>query len=158
VAVQLVLVVGIAPAHATTTKVPVGGTGQVVGEVDPGREWLGDGILHVRDRVLATLQFPDTGGVGVGETTVSFNLDTTTFTGVTWGSGTVDFGGGGYDSTFQGTIHPDPTVPGGLVGEFRIVGHGWGDLEGTQLRATAVELIALGQQTYEGVSFVPGDG
>lgn len=157
-AVLLTSVGIVAHAAATTTRVPFSGTGQVVGLDDAGREWFSSGVQHVRQRVLSTIQFVDDGRVGTGTTTVSFNLDTETLEGQVWGTGTVDYGGGGYESTFRGSIHPEPGVPGGVVAQFRVVGHGWGALAGSQLRASGTEFILIGQQTFDGVEFVPGTG
>lgn len=148
----------VGPAAATTTRTPITGTGQVLGIDDPGREWFAGNIQHVRGRVLSTVQFVDDGRVGVGQTTVGFNLDTSTLRGQVWGTGTIDYGGGGYESTFSGFIRPDPSAPGGVVAEFRIVGHGFGDLAGSQIRGSATEFVVLGQQMFDGVEFSPGAG
>lgn len=145
------------PAAATTTRVEVRGTGQVVEVLDAGRTWVSGGVMHVRGQVLRTVQIIDGFPTSTGVATVNVNLHLTTSHGTAWGTTRTDAGGEGFEGTWQGPVSPDPSVPGGLVGEFRIVARGWGAATGTQLRATSTEIIATGQQSIVGYLFVPGD-
>lgn len=155
----LVMTLLVVPAGATTTRMAISGTGQVVAQLDPGRQWQSGAIEHVRDRVFQVVQMPDQPAdlsTGFGESRVNYNLDTTTLDGRAWGSFEIAYDDGGFDGSFRGDIHVDPTAPGGLVGQFHVVARGWGSLDGVQLRATSVEFLVIGQQTFEGVMFTPG--
>jgi hypothetical protein len=156
--VVLVLVFA-APAGATTTKVEVSGTAQVLGVIDEGRTWMSGSILHVRGQVLSVLHGPTAlSQGGPAESTVNLNLDERTGHGRAWGTLRVDYlDGGGFEASFTGSIRPDASVPGGLIGEYRVVGSGWGTYAGQQLRATGTEYLATGQQFFTAVVFTPGD-
>lgn len=146
------------PASATTTRVDIAGTAQVVAMVDPGQSWLSGPIGHTRDRQVLTLLTPDPSSalpVGTIHATVNVNVDTRTLEGRVWGGGTIDYGDGGFSMTFSGDISP-AAVPGGYVAESRLVGHGFGSYEGYQLRATSREIVAEGSATFEGVLVTPG--
>ena len=147
------------PASATTTRIDVTGTAQVVEMVDPGHSWLSGAIGHTRDRQVRTISTPDPSSglpVGVILATVNVNFDTRTLEGRVWGDGTIDHGDGGFSMTFAGDISP-ADVPGGYVAESRFVGHGFGSYEGYQLRFGSREIVAEGSATFEGVLFKPGD-
>jgi hypothetical protein len=158
----LLVVVSLAlsnPASATTTRVDVSGTAQVVEMVDPGHSWLSGAIGHTRGRQVRTLSIPDPSSglpVGIIVATVNVNFDTRTLEGRVWGGGTIDYGDGGFSMTFSGDISP-AAVPGGYVAESRFVGHGFGSYEGYQLRVGSREIVAQGSATFEGVLFTPGD-
>ncbi|HEX6221948.1 MAG TPA: hypothetical protein VF115_12710 [Acidimicrobiia bacterium] len=159
-AVITILILSIAsPAYATTTRLEFSGVQQTIGQGDPGRSWVSGSIEHVRGRQLFGLSIPDaTTGLPTGTTDgrLNYNLDLTTFEGRVWGAVTIDYGDGGFEGTFSGSIGP-ANVPGGLLGEFQFVGHGFGNLEGTQVRAMVRELIAFGSATFDGVMFTPGE-
>lgn len=160
VGVIVVALLGLAaPASATTTRIEISGTQQIVAIADLGREWLSGPIQHVRSRqFVGILTFVESGGLpSVGSTTasVNINLDTRTFDGRVSGEGAIDFGGGGFTTTFEGEVRP---ANGGLLGEYRLVGHGYGIYEGMQLRVEIQELILQGSSTFEGVVFSPGQG
>ena len=148
------------PAAAETDRIDFTGTQQSTGVADPGREWTSGPIQHVRDRALTGLNFPDasTGlpALGITEGTLNYNLDTRTGVGRAWGTLTIDYGdAGGIEASYQGELRPD-AVPGGFLGEFRVVGHGYGDLEGAQLRVTVREFIFVGFAEVTGTLFFPG--
>lgn len=147
------------PTGAKTTRFEISGT-QESNLVDPGEVSFSGPILHVRGQQVAgeltlgeSAFLPST---GTSHAVVNFNLDTRTGNGRGWGEGSLDFGDGGFDTTFWADIRP-ADVPGGLLAEFEIVGHGYGSLEGTELRVTAQEQVLIGFATFEGVMFVPGD-
>ena len=147
------------PAGATTTRTDFTGTQQAVAIEDPGEEWLSGPIQHVRGRQILGVTSPDPSSglpVGTSRGTINVNFDTTTLRGRAWGSVTIDFGDGGFETTFSGAIGP-AAVPGGLLAEYRVVGHGFGSMEGVQLRANVRELILTGTATFEGTIFTPGD-
>jgi hypothetical protein len=147
------------PASATTTRVDFSAAGQVIGALDAGDSWVSGDILHVRNYrpvVAMTIDadgFPDD---GVAYGAVNFNLDQRTGHGQVWGNTVFEIGDGGFDCTASGDIAP-AAVPGGLLGEFEAVCHGFDQYEGVQIRGTIVELVGIGQQTVEGFSFIPGD-
>jgi hypothetical protein len=147
------------PAAATTTRVEFTGSQQTVAVIDPGETWMSGPIVHVRGRVLQAVLMPQTPeSLPEGDVTIthSFTLDTRTFEGRAWSQSVVDFGDGGFEVTSQGSFHP-AAVPGGLLGDFEIVGQGFGAYEGMQVRATFHEFVAVGFGTFEGVLFTPGD-
>jgi hypothetical protein len=152
----LVMMMSIPSALANTTRQPISGTQQVVGFDDSeARIWMSGHIQHVRDRRVTAIQFDDGLGIGTVHATVNTNIDTTTGTGVAWGTFHSDFGGGGFEGTYRGTVHVDPAV--GPVGTWKVVARGWGDAAGTQIRGTVVEDLTTGFATYTGTAFVPGD-
>jgi hypothetical protein len=153
------LLVLASPAGATTSRVDFTGTQQTVGIEDPGDEWFSGPIHHVRDRQLLGVSMPDPStGLPTGTTlgTLNFNIDTTTFHGRVWGEATLDYGDGGFETTFSGDIST-ADVPGGVLGELKVVGRGYGSFEGMQLRATVNEVVLTGSATFEGTLFAPGD-
>lgn len=147
------------PASATTTRVDFSATGQVVGVIAAGKTWESGDILHVRDyQPVVAMEidadgFPDT---GIAYGSVNFNLDQRTGHGRVWGTTVFEIGDGGFDCTASGEIRPAP-VPGGLLGEFDAVCHGFDEYEGVQTRGTITEIIGIGQQAFDGFVFVPGD-
>lgn len=147
------------PAGATTTRLSISGS-QQSSLVDPGKVWSSGPILHVRDQEVAGIftldQSAGLPSTGTSHAFVNINLDTRTASGRVWGEGVLDFGDGGFDTTFSGDVRP-ANVPGGLLAELKLVGHGYGSLEGTELRLTAQEFVLIGFATFEGVVFVPGD-
>lgn len=147
------------PVGATTTRLEISGT-QQSSLVDPGKVWSSGPILHVRDQEVAgILTLDQSAGLpstGTSHAFVNINLDTRTGNGRAWGEGSLDFGDGGFDTTFSGDVRP-ANVPGGLLFEFELVGHGYGSLEGMELRITGQEFVLVGFATFEGVIFVPGD-
>lgn len=147
------------PATATTTRSDFSARGQVVGVVDAGDSWVSGEILHVRgyqpvlEWAIDADGFPTT---GLAQGSVNFNLDQRTGLGRAWGTTVLAIGNGGFECSGSGDIRP-AQVPGGLLGEIDTVCHGYGEYEGTQLRGTIVEVIGIGQQTFEGFFFTPGD-
>lgn len=147
-----------APAWATTARTPISGSQQAVALLEPGTSWDSGPIHHVRgERILSIQSFDDSVGLPDAEVlaTINFNVDTRSFMGRAWGSAVVDFGDGGFRTTFQGSLRPAP-VPGGGLGTFEIVGQGFGTFEGTQIRATSQEFVVVGFGTFEGVLITPG--
>jgi hypothetical protein len=160
VLVALIAVLALAlPASATTTRTEFSATGQIVAIADNGESWESGSILHVRGYrpvVAMDIDTPGYPAFGFAYGTVNFNLNQDTGQGHVWGTSVFDLGDGGFDCTAQGDIRP-ASVPGGLLGEFETVCHGFGEYEGSQTRGTVTEYILSGTQTYEGVVFVPGD-
>jgi hypothetical protein len=152
----LVMAMSIPAALATTTRLPVSGTQQVIGVDDSeARTWTSGRLQQVRDLQVTAIQWDDTFGQGTVLATVNNRIDTTTGAGRAWGSFRSDFGGGGFEGTFQGAVHVDPEgVP---IGTWQVVARGWGHAAGMQVRGTVVENLATGFATYSGTGFVPGD-
>jgi hypothetical protein len=152
----LVMSMSIPAALATTTRLPVSGTQQVIGVDDSeARTWRSGHLQQVRGSQVTALQWDDTFGQGTVLGTVNNRIDTRTGEGRAWGSFRTDFGGGGFEGTFQGPVHVG--ADGIPIGTWQVVARGWGDAAGMQVRATVVENLATGFATYSGTGFVPGD-
>lgn len=147
------------PASATTTRVDISATGQVVGALGVDDSWEFGPILHVRNYqpvVVMTIRADGFPASGVAHGTINFNLDQRTGQGQVWGTTVLEIGDGGFDCTASGDIRP-AAVPGGLLGEFEAVCHGWDEYAGLQMRGTITELVGIGRQAFDGFVFVPGD-
>lgn len=147
------------PAGATTTRIEISGTAALA-QSDPGDVSVSGPILRFRGQeVLSEFAFDESAflpSVGTSQAVINVNLDTRTNDGRVWGEGSLDFGDGGFDTTFWGDVRA-AGVPGGLLAEFDVVGHGYGSFEGTQIRLTVQEHVLVGFASFEGVAFVPGD-
>jgi hypothetical protein len=152
----LLVTVNMAPAGATTTRVETSGTQQVVAIDDSrARSWTSADVEHVRGRGVTSIQHDAWMGAGIVRGTVNYNIDTTTWTGVAWGTFRSDFDAGGFMGTYRGRVHLDPEL--GPVGTFEVVARGWGESAGLQLRGTVTERLLTGTATYTATGFMPGD-
>lgn len=109
--------------------------------VQPGTAWIEDGTLHVRGQVMVHVGSGDPLCVGTLTSVVNFNLDLTNWSGALWGTfdRTAVVVDGGWVGTWVGHWTTDnPLAPDSSdrwAG--KIIGHGYGSLEGWQLRAGA---------------------
>jgi hypothetical protein len=159
-ATALLLAMFAAPVSATTTRVAVSGSQQVIGsDTSEVRTWMTGDTEHLRGLRLQILQFmtEPVPQVVNGTVTVNYQIDHATGEGTAWGRFHTDEGGGGFEGRFVGDIHFDATAPGGLVLESQVVGQGWGSRDGWQLRADGVEYLAIGAATFSGTMYLPGD-
>jgi hypothetical protein len=144
-------------AGAQTTRADISGTQQVVAVDDSqARTWTAGPIEHLRGLRVTAVQQDTTYGLSNLVAEVNTRIDTRTGSGSGWGTFRSDFGGGGFEGTFRGTIHVDGEL--GPIGTWQVVGHGWGDLARQQVRGTVIEQIATGAATYTGTLLVPGGG
>jgi hypothetical protein len=144
-------------ATAQTTRADISGTQQVVAVDDSqARTWAAGPIEHLRGLRVMAVQQDTTYGPSDLVAEVNTRIDTRTGSGSGWGTFRSDFGGGGFEGTFRGTIHVDDQS--GPIGTWQVVGRGWGAFAGQQVRGTVVERLATGSATYTGTLLVPGGG
>lgn len=139
-----------APAGATVTRIPVSLDEPLIEVIAWSDSW-GDKVQQARGYEAAYAV--DFGELGDGVATVHANyvMDLTDGSGILWGTIVYDLGEGGFTSRFTGTwVWEEDAV---WVG--RNVGHGYGELEGWQLRTRVVE-VSHELVTEEGFVFAPG--
>lgn len=148
-----------APAAATTTRHSFQCEETPLAQPEPGTFWIEDGIAHLRGAVY---EYAVTGSphcAGSITITVNFNLDFATAAGVLWGTGTseLDAFDGGFESTWVAHwTSPNPLASDATdIWVGRYVGHGYGELEGWQARASLLE-VNHALVLEDGYAFQPG--
>jgi hypothetical protein len=137
----VILVAGVliptTPSIAKSTRTPVD-LWEVSCMVDPGLEWMADGVLHVRGRVTqATFYDPENFTVIGSDAIISnANLDPTTFSGNLFGTWSAIYLPASSSGTFDGSW--TAKLIGGVEAIGRAVGHGTGDLRGMKMRLSLV--------------------
>jgi hypothetical protein len=153
----LVLAVTGTTATAQTVRMDISGSQQVIDLDDSqARVWAAGPMQHTRGLVVTAVQWDDTNGTSTVTAVANSVVDSRTGSGHGWGTFRSDFGEGGSEGTYRGTIHVDPAV--GPTGTWHVVGRGWGEFAGEQVRATLVEDLSTGAATYTGTLLVPGGG
>lgn len=151
----LVMAFAAPPALATTTRTAITCTETMLSEWSGGREWVDDNLVyHSRNR---TADYRDAGHVycdGINHATVNVNLDLLTGEGVVWATGRIVLSG--IDGGWNGHLVAHFTPAGPYIWEGTFVGHGFGALDGYQMRGAIVEPTHAGT-TAEFVVVRPGD-
>jgi hypothetical protein len=145
--VAVVLVVLGATGSAAAAKVlraEVSGTQQVIDlDVSAARVWQAGPIEHARGLRITLVQQDSRYGQSLVHVVANQRIDTRTGSGHGWGTFRSDFGDGGFEGTFQGTVD-------GGTATWQVIGHGWGDLRGELVRGTVTEDLATGSSSYTG--------
>jgi len=134
----LALAIVAPPALATTTRISITCTEARLTDWTGGREWVDEAfVYHTRNRAA---DYRDSGHAycnGVNHAVTNVNLDLLTGEGIVWADGDIVLDGiaGGWDAHL--VAHFTPGGP--YIWEGVIVGHGWGALDGYQLRGTLME-------------------
>lgn len=153
------LVVLAAPASATTTRYGYQCTEIPVAQPAAGDFWIQDGVAYLRGAVYEYATFGDEECAGTYTIIVNFNLDLTTSSGALWGTSVseLDAFDGGYTSSWNAHwTASDPLAPDATdIWAGQYVGHGYGQLQGWQARATIVEKTHI-LILDEGYAFHPG--
>jgi hypothetical protein len=148
------------PATAATTKYSYRCDEHLVSFVPGTEPWVEDGALHLRGWTYVYDVVGDARCAGDLAVVVNFNLDLTDWSGNLWGAAMkqLDAVEGGYDITWTAQwTAGNPLDPGAAdIWAGRYVGHGYGDLEGWEARATITERTHVLVQE-EGYAFRPGE-
>lgn len=149
------LALGALPAQAKATKTSYTGVETVVSVGMPEKEWVSDGILHVRGLILGT-DFDVTIDGGTFsfsvEVAFGFNLDLATGDGNGFGTVRLDGTLGGLPGTFEGRFVAKFT--GGVL-SVQYVGHGSGGFEGMKIMGAGTEDPAAGVTMHAGIILDP---
>jgi hypothetical protein len=148
----LILTLGLAsPAAGAQQTIPTSGADTLAAVVTGGREWVSDGVDHVRGWTAVYGTTGDQYAAGTSTIVANWNLDLATGNGTLWGTADIALSAfnGGWHSTWNAKFE-------GFVWSGQAVGHGYGDLEGWQSR---LELQSTGPGTdaFWGFVFDPGD-
>lgn len=141
----------VAPAGATTTRIPVSLSEPLI-EVIAWSDTWGDKMQQGRGfEAWYEVDFGADMGAGVATVHANYTMDLASGDGNLWGTIVYDLGDGGFTSTFTGKW----AWAEGVAWIGRNVGHGFGALEGRQLRTHVVE-VSHELVTEEGFVFMPG--
>lgn len=110
--------------------------------------WQAGPIEQVRGLRVTIVHQDSQYGRSLAHVVGNQRIDTRTGSGQGWGTWRSDFGDGGFEGTYRGT------VDGGWA-TWEVVGHGWGAMDGEQVRATLTEDVTTGSATYTGTLQVP---
>lgn len=140
--ITAVMLLGLLPSASAAAKTSVAfSCADTLVSVQPGTLWVEDGALHLRGQVMVYAGSGDPQCVGTMTSVINFNLDLSDWSGALWGTfdRTADATNGGWAGTFVGHWTTDnplaPTAIDRWAG--KIIGHGYGGLEGWQLRTSA---------------------
>lgn len=140
--IAVIALLGLLPSTAAAAKSTVEFSClDTLVSVQPGEQWIEDGALHVRGQIMTFAGGGDSECAGTLTGVINFNLDLTDWSGALWGTfdRTAVTLGGGWIGTFTGhwtTSNPlAPTATHYWAG--RIVGRGYGDIAGWQLRSSS---------------------
>lgn len=143
------------PVLATTTRAAITCVETRLTDWAGGREWVDEALVyHSRNR---TADYRDAGGAfcdGINHATVSVNLDLLTGEGVVTATGRIDLDE--FDGGWDGKLVAHFTPGGPYIWEGTFVAHGFGELEGYQLRGTIVETTHEEAIAHD-VVFLPGE-
>lgn len=142
------------PATATTTRIAVSCTETRLTEWEGGREWVDeDFVYHSRDRSAVYRDDGSPWCAGINHATVLVNLDLLTGEGMVNSTGHIELDAydGGWDARLIAHFTPD----GQYIWEGQVVGRGFGELTGYELRATLVE-TSHEATIMTGFVFLPG--
>lgn len=137
-------------AAAKVLRTETSGTQQVTGPPDlsEARTWQAGPIEQARGLRITLVQQDSTYGTADVHVVANQRIDTRTSSGRGWGTWRSDFGDGGFEGSFQGS------VAGGSA-TWQVVGHGWGDKRGEQVRGTVTEDLTTGSSSYTGTLQIP---
>jgi hypothetical protein len=143
-AMAAMLLVGVmaTPSTARPGEIDATAVGIFAEELDPGESWFRGNVLHVRNVIWRVQVIGiENAAYHTGEqvSVFSFNWNFKTGAVSTWGSFEIDLDefDGGYTGSFHVAGPPNPDAVGGQCAPFPIyeaVGHGFGELEGAQVR------------------------
>lgn len=126
------------PVMAATSRTSITCTETLLTDWSGGREWVDEHLVyHSRNKTAEYLDSGDPYCAGINYATVDLNLDLVTGEGVVTATGHLVLTGidGGWDGKL--VAHFTPGGPYIWEGTYR--GHGFGELDGYQMRGTIVE-------------------
>jgi hypothetical protein len=161
--VVLALVLGLmcaAPVAGDTTRHAYACSGTLTNLVAPGTFWVEDGALHMRGFLAVYELTGDELCAGTLTGGANFNLDLATWSGVVWGTSTIELDA--YDGGFRASLvahftADDPLRPDATdIWAGKTVRHGYGELAGWQARGTLIETTHA-SLLDAGEAFGPGE-
>lgn len=144
VAAILALALAGPAVQARTTFIPFSCAEHFADNPEPGRVWVDDDfVLHVRGSQWIYEHEGDRYCAGEAHVVVNLNVDLATGEGNLWGTIHVDLDGidGGWHRTFSAHFtNPHPLMPEATdIWAGRFTGHGFGELDGWQIRGQGIE-------------------